>query len=44
MSSDAVRSLAVFGALRVDVAHGRVAYAFIDAAGRTRDRFSAPAR
>jgi hypothetical protein len=44
ISSDAVRSLAVFGSLRVDVAGGRVSYAFIDAAGRTRDRFSGAAR
>ena len=44
VSDDAVRSLAVFGTLRVDVARGRVAYAFIDSAGRTRDRFTGPAR
>ena len=44
VSDDAVRSLAVFGTLRVDVARGRVAYAFIDSAGRTRDRFAGPAR
>jgi hypothetical protein len=44
VSSDAVRSLAVFGALRVDVAGGTVSYAFIDAAGRTRDRFTSPPR
>jgi len=44
VSDDAVRSLAIFGTLRVDVARGRVAYAFIDSAGRTRDRFAGPAR
>jgi len=44
VSDDAVRSLAVFGTLRVDVAGGQVAYAFLDSAGRTRDRFTAPAR
>lgn len=44
VSDDAVRSLAVFGTLRVDVARGQVAYAFIDSAGRTRDRFTTPAR
>lgn len=44
VSADAITSLAVFGALRVDVAGGRVAYAFIDSSGRTRDRFTAPAR
>ena len=44
VSGDAVRSLAVFGTLRVDVARGTVSYAFIDAAGRTRDRFTSPAR
>lgn len=44
ISDDATVSLAVFGALRVEVAGGRVAYAFIDSSGRTRDRFAAPAR
>ncbi|HJZ61408.1 MAG TPA: metallophosphoesterase [Miltoncostaeaceae bacterium] len=37
-SAGAAASLAVFGALRVDDRPGRVAMAFIDSAGRVRDR------
>ncbi len=44
VSSDAVVSLAEFGLLRVDLAGRRAAYAFIDATGRTRDRFTGPTR
>ena len=41
-SADAVVSLAEFGVLRVDDRPGRVTMAFIDEAGRVRDRVSVP--
>ncbi len=43
-SADADISLAEFGSLRTDYAAGTIRYAFIDAAGSVRDRFSTPAR
>lgn len=42
-SPDAVVSLAEYGSLRTDYGGGQVTYTFIDAGGKVRDRFRAPA-
>jgi hypothetical protein len=42
LSAEAQVSIAEFGSVRADFARGRVDYAFIDAAGAVRDRFTAP--